>query len=113
MEMPGSLRGLRGQSPDRRPDLRAQEGQKIAKASKATLPVFKQYRESDGQFYFKLVDAQGNLLLQSQGFASPKDVGQAIRALQQGDAELAKLAPAPGVRLQDVASALQQMRDAA
>ena len=93
-------------------DLRAQEGQKNAKAAKAALPVFKQYRESDGQFYFKLVDAQGNLLLQSAGFASPKDAGQAIRALQQDDAALALHAPAPGVSPQDVAAALQQLRAA-
>ena len=29
------------------------------------LPAFKQYREQDGKFYFKLVDADGRLLLQS------------------------------------------------
>lgn len=95
-------------------DLRVQEGQKTAKAAKAGLPSFKQYRESDGQFYFKLVDAQGRLLLQSLSFASPKDAGQAIRALQQDDASLAaQLTPAPGVSPQDVAAALRQLRDAA
>jgi len=49
---------------------------------KAALPSFKQYREKDGQFYFKLVDAQGQVLLQSLGFASPKDAGQTIAQLQ-------------------------------
>jgi tryptophanyl-tRNA synthetase len=93
-------------------DLRAREGQRAAKASKAALPVFKQYRESDGQFYFKLVDAQGNLLLQSPGFASPKDAGQAIRDLQQGDANKLPFPPAPGISGQDVAQALLQLRDA-
>ena len=52
------------------------------KDSKAALPSFKQYREKDGQFYFKLVDAQGQLLLQSLGFASPKEAGQTIGRLQ-------------------------------
>jgi tryptophanyl-tRNA synthetase len=63
------------------------------KATKAALPSFKQYREADGQFRFKFVDAQGGLLLQSLGFASPKDAGQAIAALQRdGAAALAPLA---------------------
>jgi tryptophanyl-tRNA synthetase len=53
-----------------------------AKDSKVALPSFKQYREKDGQFYFKLVDAQGQLLLQSKGFASPKEAGQTIGRLQ-------------------------------
>jgi tryptophanyl-tRNA synthetase len=53
-----------------------------AKDSKVALPSFKQYREKDGQFYFKLVDAQGQLLLQSKGFASPKEAGQIIKRLQ-------------------------------
>ena len=64
-----------------------------AKASKAALPSFKQYREADGQFRFKLVDAQGRVLLQSLGFASPKDAGQAIAQLQRdGAAALTTLA---------------------
>jgi tryptophanyl-tRNA synthetase len=53
------------------------------KAAKAAAPAFKQYREKDGQFYFKLVDAQGKLLLQSTGFAAPRDAAQAIIRLQQ------------------------------
>ncbi len=57
-----------------------------AKAAKAALPSFKQYREADGQFRFKLVDAQGRVLLQSLGFASPKDAGQAIAQLQRDGA---------------------------
>jgi tryptophanyl-tRNA synthetase len=97
-------------------DLRALDDQKTAKATKATQPSFKQYRESDGQFYFKLVDAQGRLLLQSRGFASPKEAGQAIRALQQGTTvppELqAQLNPVEGVSTADVGRALQQLRDA-
>jgi tryptophanyl-tRNA synthetase len=52
------------------------------KMAKSAMPSFKQYREKDGQFYFKLLDAQGQLLLQSRGFVSPKQVGQTIALLQ-------------------------------
>ena len=91
---------------------------KAAKAAKAALPSFKQYREADGQFYFKFVAADGRLLLQSTGFAAPKDAGQAIARLQQqGESALAalagQLAPIEGVPPQDVAAALQQLTDAA
>ena len=96
-------------------DLRSQDAGKKEKKDKAALPSFKQYRESDGQFYFKFVDAQGKLLLQSAGYASPKDAGQAIRTLQQEADALARLqlAAADGASLADVAAALQQLRDAA
>jgi tryptophanyl-tRNA synthetase len=53
------------------------------RAARSAAPAFKQYRESDGLFYFKLVDAGGQLLLQSTGFASGKDAAQAIARLQQ------------------------------
>ena len=88
---------------------------KAAKAAKAALPSFKQYREADGQFYFKLVAADGRLLLQSTGFAAPKDAGQAIARLQQqGLAAVAdQLAPVDGVAPHDVAAALQALADAA
>lgn len=52
------------------------------------MPVFKQYRESDGRFSFKLVDGEGRLLLQGAQYASPRDAGQRIAALKQGDAML-------------------------
>jgi len=58
-----------------------------AKAVRAAVPSFKQYREKDGHFYFKLVDSQGRVLLQSLGFASPKEAGMAIGQLQQNDAQ--------------------------
>ena len=66
-------------------NLRAQRGIGNAdpKAARVTLPSFKQYRESDGRFHFKLVDVQGRVLLQSEGFASPKDAGAAIGRLHQ------------------------------
>jgi tryptophanyl-tRNA synthetase len=48
------------------------------KPTKTDVASFKQYREADGKFYFKLVDAQAKVLLQSLGFESPKEAGQAI-----------------------------------
>jgi tryptophanyl-tRNA synthetase len=63
------------------------------KAEKAALPAFKQYREADGLHYFKLVEPGGRVLLQSQGFASPREAGQAVGVLRaEGAAGLAKLA---------------------
>jgi len=53
-----------------------------AKADKAALPTFKQYREPDGRFAFKLTDARGHLLLQSQGFSSPQEAALAIARLK-------------------------------
>ena len=83
------------------------------KAAKVALPSFKQYREADGKFYFKLMAADGRLLLQSTGFAAPKEAGQAIAQLQtQADAlaQLAQhLAPVEGVDTADVQAALQAL----
>src|SRR5690606_23194665 len=53
------------------------------KSSKVAAPSFKQYRADDGLFCFKLIDANGELLLESQGFASPKEAAQLITQLQQ------------------------------
>jgi len=64
-------------------DLGRQASARRAKAAKAARPSFKQYRERDGKFYFKLLDAQGQLLLQSLGFDSPQEAGRAIGQLQQ------------------------------
>jgi len=65
---------------------------KSERAAKAALATFKQYREKDGLFYFKLADASGQLLLQSTGFEQPKACGAAIARLQaQGSAALADL----------------------
>ncbi|KQH74399.1 tryptophan--tRNA ligase [Xylella fastidiosa] len=50
---------------------------------KVALPVLKQYREQDGRFYFKLIDGQGAVLVQSRGFASPRDAGQWIALFKQ------------------------------
>ena len=73
---------------------------------------FKDYREPDGLFYFKLVDANGRLLLQSQGFAQGREAGQ-CKALLQAEG-VAALAIAPvtlvdGVTKGDVEKALKEL----
>ena len=81
------------------------------KAAKAVAASFKQYREADGLFYFKFLDAQGKPLMQSRGFASPKDAAQAIARLQQQGADALpalkdQLDLMPGVATADVAAVL-------
>jgi len=79
--------------------------------TKAALPVFKQYRESDGRFFFKLLDGEGRLLLQSEGFAQGKDAGQWVARLKRDRAAALAEVPAArgeGVSTQDVAQALSQ-----
>ena len=67
-------------------DLRsAPSSQAKAAKPKAALPVFKQYREKDGRFHFKLVAADGRELLVSEGFASPKEAGELIARLKSSD----------------------------
>ena len=58
-----------------------------AKAAKSAAPAFKQYREKDGLFYFKLQDADARLMLQSRGFESPREAALAIAALQKDGLE--------------------------
>ncbi|OGT56259.1 MAG: tryptophan--tRNA ligase [Gammaproteobacteria bacterium RIFCSPHIGHO2_12_FULL_63_22] len=64
-----------------------------AASTKKVAPVvrkqasFKQYREADGRFFFKLIDAEGRLLLQSVGHASARDVGQLIGRLRASAGE--------------------------
>jgi tryptophanyl-tRNA synthetase len=98
-------------------DLRTQASSKAVKTAKIAKPVFKQYRESDSKFYFKLLDVDGRLLLQSTGFDSPKDAGQAIGLLRtQGGAALPglvdKLQPNNDVDAKDIIASLQLMIDA-
>ncbi|HET8745455.1 MAG TPA: tryptophan--tRNA ligase, partial [Ramlibacter sp.] len=87
-------------------------GAKKGKA-KASLPSFKQYRETDGLFYFKFVDGQGRLLLQSTGFASPKEAGQCIAALKAAQAlpQQGQAAAAEGVSPEQVAAALKELAE--
>jgi tryptophanyl-tRNA synthetase len=87
---------------------------KTAKAARPDSPAFKQYREADGKFYFKLVDPRGRLLLQSGGFDAPKAAAQTIAALRErGVAGLgegaASLNRPDDVSAAEVTTALQQL----
>ncbi len=76
-----------------RPLFSAPSSAQPVKTAQTATPSFTQYRESDGQFYFKLLDAKGQLLLQSTGFASPRDAAQSMARLQkEGAAALPDLA---------------------
>jgi tryptophanyl-tRNA synthetase len=64
-----------------------------ARVGKTAGVAFKQYREKDGKFYFKLTDAKGTVLLQSVGLDSPQLAGKSIALLQsQGSEALAGMA---------------------
>ncbi|MEP6633793.1 MAG: tryptophan--tRNA ligase, partial [Luteimonas sp.] len=65
---------------------------------KTVVPQIKQYRESDGRFYFKLVRGE-RLLLQSIGFDSPRDAGARIGRLKQEGRALLTHAAGEGVHL--------------
>ncbi|WP_295549160.1 tryptophan--tRNA ligase [uncultured Pseudacidovorax sp.] len=88
------------------------------KAAKAARPSFKQYRERDGQFHFKLQDARGTVLLQSRGFASPQEAGRAIAQLQTGgepalNALASQLEPLDNAGLAAVLAALAVLAESA
>ncbi len=95
-------------------------GDTISKAKKSiekkTLPVFKQYRENDGKFYFKFLNADGDLLLQSLAFDTPKDAGKYIADLKSGVAVISELDSVAvlghGVSAMDIHSALDELRAA-
>ena len=77
--------------------------------AKNVLASFKQYREADGKFYFKLAAADGRVLLQSAGFESGRDAGHWVARLKNDGA--AALAGAPvvlgeGIEAAEAASAL-------
>lgn len=91
---------------------------KATKAEKIALPTFKQYREKDGLFYFKLTTASGQVLLQSKGLTQPREAGLHIASLQNdGLAALQELQalflPLPDVQQADITAALQHLQDAA
>jgi tryptophanyl-tRNA synthetase len=82
-----------------------------SKAAKTAAPAFKQYREKDGKFYFKLLDADARLLLQSEGFDSPRDAALTISTLQkEGSAALAamqgKVVTATGITASELDASL-------
>ncbi len=70
-------------------------------SSKSASPSFKQYRESDGKFYFKLLAADGRLLLQSVGHQSPREAGQRIARLKQDGAAALRIVGQDAVHVGD------------
>ncbi len=74
--------------------------------------MFKQYREADGRFYFKLVQGD-RVLLQSAGFDAPRDAGQRVAALKQAGRLDDESLLADGVSREDVDAALAAMAEAA
>jgi tryptophanyl-tRNA synthetase len=82
--------------------------------SKLASPAFKQYRDTDGLFYFKLSGADDRVLLQSQGFAQGREAGAWVQKLKgEGWAALANapVAVPQGVEQEDVVRALQFFSD--
>lgn len=80
-----------------------------AEKAKAALPLFKQYREADGRFYFKLTSHDGRVLLQSAGFDAGRDAGQWVGKLKKEGAAALDDAPVSlgdGVARTEVAEAL-------
>ena len=107
-------------------DLRS--GQAAAAVAKAPrrLPAFKQYRESDGRFHFKLADGEGRLLMLGFGHDSARDAGQRVARLRESagsglsdgdggvrlDGELLGVL-APDASLEQVREALAALAEAA
>ncbi len=84
-------------------------------SAKVALPVFKQYREADGLFYFKLTDAHGHVLLQSRGLSDGREAGQWVKRLKTEGASVLADAPAElaqGVSAEAVNTALAALVEA-
>ena len=83
--------------------------QKADPAKSAPTATFKQYREADGLFYFKLTLTGGRVLLTSKGFASGRDAGQSVAKLKStctlGDLEQ-NVVLGDGVTVAEVEAAL-------
>jgi tryptophanyl-tRNA synthetase len=80
------------------------------------LPSFKQYREADGRFFFKLLDATGTELLVSHGLDSGRTAGQWVQRLRTEGVSAARQAPAdvaPGASWEAIAQACEQLIAAA
>ncbi len=66
--------------------------ERAGEAQAVVLPQLKSYREKDGRFYFKLLDAAGKLLLQSRGFDTPREAGRLSASLVDAAGDSATLA---------------------
>ncbi len=80
-------------------DLRTQVTATAGTKAKASLPQFKQYREKDGRFFFKLLSADGSELMQSVAHASPRDAGERIAALKRDGAAALRHVAGVGLHL--------------
>jgi tryptophanyl-tRNA synthetase len=60
--------------------------QPASKNNKTTNYSFKQFRGTDGRFYFKWIDPQGLVLIESTGFDDPKAAASAMAQLQENGA---------------------------
>ena len=86
----------------------------VPKAVKASAPSFKQYRGTDGLFYFKFLNADDQLLLESRGFASPQEAAKAVAALKNQDPNQMQVMRdqgtlLPGIEYSDVVNALMRL----
>ena len=79
--------------------------------------VFKQYRENDGLFYFKLAldNRKGDLLLQSKGFENGRDAGARVGAFKRDPAAAFEqyaqdITLAEGIQQQEVIDLLLKMQ---
>lgn len=89
----------------------AKEARTAPKSSGDALPLFKQYRDDDGKFYFKVTQGE-RLLLQSMGFDSPRDAGQHLASIKkQGLGERSQVRLGEGVDAQTVDNVLAQLRE--
>jgi tryptophanyl-tRNA synthetase len=81
---------------------------------KKVLPVIKQYREKDGKFYFKLLNANGDLLLQSHAFNTPKEAGECIAELKLGSNTTINIkilaSMTHGLNTQEIMDAFKELR---
>jgi tryptophanyl-tRNA synthetase len=87
----------------------------VAVSSEAEKPApatFKQYREADGKFYFKLVRGD-RVLLQSGGFDAPREAGQRVAALRQAGRLDDEALLADGATREEADAALAELAEAA
>ena len=92
--------------------LRNEEAKAEVKTAAKPLGVVKQYRETDGLFYFKLTEG-AETLLTSVGFESGRDAGIAVGKLKaQGLADTNNVVLSAGVTIEQVNAVLSAMRAA-
>ena len=80
-------------------DLRTQAVAATGGKARSAMPQFKQYREKDGRFHFKLVAADGAELMHGLAHATPRDAGEHIAALKREGTASLQLAAGEGLHL--------------